>query len=251
MERTVRGYDPGVNVAGDGPPLVLVPGMDGTGQLFYRQVPLLAKRFRVATYRLRDGAPTMEALIEDLGAVLRVLAPDGAPAVIVGESFGGTLAMSFALARPGRVRALVVVNSFARFLPQARLHLALVALRVLPWGAMSLVRRVTAFLMHSRFTHRAELRRFLHLTAGTTRHGYLSRLRILTRYDVRSRLSEISAPTLFLASERDHLVPAVEQARYMAARVPGATVRILEGHGHVCLIAPGVDLERTLAEWGI
>jgi pimeloyl-ACP methyl ester carboxylesterase len=105
--------------------------------------------------------------------------------------------------------------------------------------------------MHSRFTHRRELRRFLQLTAATTRHGYLARLRILTRYDVRTRLGEISTPTLFLASERDHLVPAVAQARYMAARVPGSTVRILDGHGHVCLIAPGVDLDRILAEWGV
>jgi hypothetical protein len=35
----------------------------------------------------------------------------------------------------------------------------------------------------------------------------------------------------------------------MAARVPGAVMRILEGHGHICLIAPGVDLEQVLKEW--
>ena len=59
-------YDPDVKTEGMGPPLVLVPGLDGTGRLFYRQVPLLARDFRVATYALRDDAPDMATLVEDL-----------------------------------------------------------------------------------------------------------------------------------------------------------------------------------------
>ena len=47
----------------------------------------------------------------------------------------------------------------------------------------------------------------------------------------------------------DHLVPAVTQAHYMAERIPGAQVRVLEGHGHICLIAPNVDLGAILREW--
>jgi hypothetical protein len=35
----------------------------------------------------------------------------------------------------------------------------------------------------------------------------------------------------------------------MAERVPSATLRVLTGHGHICLIAPDVDLCRILAEW--
>jgi pimeloyl-ACP methyl ester carboxylesterase len=66
---------------------------------------------------------------------------------------------------------------------------------------------------------------------------------------VRGRLGEIRSPTLFLASERDHLVPSVQQGRYMVQRVPQATLRILQGHGHICLIAPNLDLEQILREW--
>jgi hypothetical protein len=54
---------------------------------------------------------------------------------------------------------------------------------------------------------------------------------------------------LFLAADCDHLVPAVEQARLMASLAPRATMRVLDGHGHVCLIAPDVDLAEILAEW--
>jgi hypothetical protein len=45
------------------------------------------------------------------------------------------------------------------------------------------------------------------------------------------------------------LVPAVDQARLMAALTPHATMRVLDGHGHLCLIAPDVDLGITLDEW--
>ena len=241
-------YDPRIALLGDGPPLVLVPGMDGTGQLFHRQVPLLARSYRVATYRLREDAAGMDVLVDDLAGVIRAASPDGAPAVVLGESFGGTVALSLALARPGLVGRLVVLNSFPYFKPRFRLRLATLVLGNVPfpWQVMGVVRRLTAFRLHSRHTHRREIRRFLELTAGTTRRGYLSRLRILLDYDVRDRLHEITAPTLFLASERDHLVPSVEQARGMAALVPGASVRVLNGHGHICLIAPNIDLEEIL-----
>lgn len=242
-------YDPQMSLTGDGPALVLVPGMDGTGRLFYRQVPLLARRFRVTTYRLRDDAHDMSTLVDDLAQVARNATTAGARVVVVGESFGGALALSFALANPQLVQALVVLNSFPRFLPQARLTLAIHALRVMPWEAMPLVRRLTAFRLHSRYTHRAEIRRFMELTQETSREGYIARLRILQSYDVRDRLGELEMPVLFLASERDHLVPAVREARAMASRVPQATVRVLAGHGHICLIAPNLDLEDLLQEW--
>ena len=223
--------------------------MDGTGRLFYRQVPLLARSYRAATYRLRDEAAAMEVLVADLAGVIASLAGRARPAIVVGESFGGAVALSLAVARPDLVAALVIINSFPRFLPQLRLHLAILALRALPWQTMPMVRRLTAFRMHSKYTHRAELRRFMELTAETTRQGYVNRLRILTQYDVRDQLSRIRAPTLFLASERDHLVPSVEQARFMAARIPGASLRVLTGHGHICLIAPNIDLEQILRDW--
>lgn len=223
--------------------------MDGTGRLFYRQVPLLARRYKVATYALRDDAPSMATLVADLLRVISVVAPGGEPATIVGESFGGALAMSLALSRPSRVRRLVVLNSFPYFAPQFRLHLAIAGVRLMPWGAMSLVRRATALRMHSRFTHRSEIQRFLQETRNTTRRGYLDRLRILTRYDVRDALPSIRVPTLYVAADRDQLVPSLEQGQYMRERVPGATLHVLAGHGHICLIAPNVDLESILADW--
>lgn len=242
-------YDPHLSIQGVGEAVVLVPGLDGTGRLFYRQLPRLACSYRVATYALRDAARTLDVLVEDLAHVIDSVAPTERRAIVVGESFGGALAMSLALARPERVSALVILNSFPYFAPQVRLRLAMLGIRSIPWGAMRLIRRLTAFRMHSRHTHRQELERFMELTATASRDGYLGRLRLLTAYDIRYRLHELGAPTLFLAAEQDHLVPSVTQARYMAIRVPGSVVRVLAGHGHICLIAPDVDLGQILNEW--
>jgi pimeloyl-ACP methyl ester carboxylesterase len=242
-------YDPRISVQGEGDAVVLVPGMDGTGRLFYRQTPLLARFFRVATYALRDSATTMETLVADLANVIETVSPTDRQAIVVGESFGGALALSLALARPGRVKALVILNSFPYFAPQFRLRLGIHGLKVLPWGAMGVIRRLTASRLHSRHTHRQEIQRFMELTAGASRDGYLNRLRVLTTYDVRDRLPELRCPTLFLAAELDHLVPSTAQAQYMTSKVPGAVSRVLAGHGHICLIAPDVDLAQILNEW--
>ncbi|MGE0359864.1 MAG: alpha/beta fold hydrolase [Vicinamibacterales bacterium] len=229
-------------------PLMLVPGLDGTGLLFYRQVPLLERHWRVTAHRHRDSAVELSELVEELDAHVRQIA-DGRRVTLVGESFGGALSLSYALAHPDRVARLVILNSFPYFGPQARLWLGYHLMRATPWGVMRMVRQLTAWRLHSPHTGAEELRRFHALMRATTREGYLSRLRMLRSYDVRSRLPELRVPVLYLAADNDHLVPSMEQATLMASLTPRSTMRVLEGHGHICLIAPDLDLDTILEEW--
>ena len=165
---------------------------------------------------------------------------------LLGESFGGALTLSYAVAHPERVERLVILNSFAHFGSQARLWLGYHLLRATPWGMMRIVRQLNAHRMHSPQTERDEIRRFHELMRAATRAGYLSRMRILRDYDIREQLPSIAAPVLYLAADRDTLVPSVEQARLMSELTPAATMRVLEGHGHSCLIAPDMDLAAIL-----
>ena len=100
---------------------MLVPGIDGTGLLFYRQLPLLERRYAVTTTRLRDDAARMGELVADLHDAVSAAAPDGRPVTLLGESFGGALTLSYAVAHPERVARLVILNSFAHFGSKARL----------------------------------------------------------------------------------------------------------------------------------
>ena len=225
-----------------------MPGIDGTGQLFYQQVPGLERRFAVSTTRLRDSAASMDELVADLDAEVSRAAGPGSRVTLVGESFGGALTLSYALAHPECVERLVILNSFAHLAP-TQLWLAYQVLRAMPWPMMQVVRKVNARRMHSPGTDRDELRRFHALMRATTREGYLSRLRILRGYDLRNQLSALAPPVLYLAADGDTLVPAVQQARLMSELSPRASMRVLEGHGHSCLIAPGVDLGAIIDEW--
>lgn len=114
---------------------------------------------------------------------------------------------------------------------------------------MPLVRRWTARRLKASRTGRDDVRRFVEVSADTTLEGYRNRLRMLRDYDVRPRLHEIRAPTLLIAAEEDRLVPSVEQARRMAARIPDATLVLLAGHGHECVISPEIDLGTIVGEW--
>ena len=228
--------------------LVLVPGIDGTGQLFYRQIPALERDFTVTATRLRDAASSMDDLVADLDSEITRVAGSGRVSLL-GESFGGALTLSYAVAHPERVERLIIVNSFAHFGSQARLWLGYHLLRATPWGMMRIVRQLNARRMHSPQTEREEIRRFHDLMRSSTREGYLSRMRILRDYDIRDRLPSISAPVLYLAADRDTLVPSVEQARLMSELTPAGTMRVLAGHGHSCLIAPDMDLAAIVSEW--
>src|SRR6185369_5974489 len=101
----VADYDSRLSLQGHGKLVVLVPGINGTGDLFYRQTPRLERNFRVATYSLRDEAENIETLADDLAQIIETTAPDRR-AIVVGESFGGAVALTLALRHPERVQGL-------------------------------------------------------------------------------------------------------------------------------------------------
>jgi pimeloyl-ACP methyl ester carboxylesterase len=77
--------------------------------------------------------------------------------------------------------------------------------------------------------------------------GYARRLDLIAELNIESRLGEIQAPTLFIAGEQDLLIRSANEARAMAARMPNASVRIIKGAGHACLLGNRVRLDELLA----
>jgi pimeloyl-ACP methyl ester carboxylesterase/quercetin dioxygenase-like cupin family protein len=116
----VDGADLAVDVEGDGSPLVLIHGLGLSGELWNRFGATLGSHYRVLRVHLR-GAPrsrelertelSLERWADDLGAALDAL--DVQRPVIVGHSLGATIALKFALERPDRARALVLIGTEA------------------------------------------------------------------------------------------------------------------------------------------
>lgn len=236
-----------IHEEGSGPTLILVPGLDGTALFFFRQVPLLARHFHVVTFPLPD-AERMDQLVEELSETIRRLSPTET-ALLCGESFGGALSLSFALAHPEQLHGMVILNSFSTIGQKCRLWLAPPLLRAIPWGAMSLVRRFTESKLHTAHTRREDLEEFHERAKAIRKDGYIRRLEILRHYDLRESLAQIETPTLFLAGDEDRLVPSAREAEFMASQMPNASVRVLRGFGHICLIHHDFNLLDYLVPW--
>jgi 3-oxoadipate enol-lactonase len=109
----------------DGPAYVLVNGLTQYAELWagYRSA-LVTRGFRVATFDLLgQGASDKPSLFinqEDQVAALGLLIDQlgGRPVFLGGISFGGLIALRYAIANSGRLAGLVAMSSFAELSPQ-------------------------------------------------------------------------------------------------------------------------------------
>ncbi len=114
-DRTVNGVRLRYELAGSGESaLVLVHGSWGSHRNWDRVVPGLAESFRVARYDRRghgdsESPPGPGSVREDVGDLAGLIEQLGiAPAYVVGNSFGGAIALRLTAERPGLVRGLVL-----------------------------------------------------------------------------------------------------------------------------------------------
>jgi sigma-B regulation protein RsbQ len=97
-------------VTRDRPTLVLLPGLDGTGDLFE---PLLSRLDPSVEPVVVVRYPFAEPLgYEALTSIARRALPTAGPYVILGESFSGPIAAQLSAERSGDLRGLILCASF-------------------------------------------------------------------------------------------------------------------------------------------
>ena len=112
---TVEGVDLYHEISGSGEPLVFVPGLGGTTELWTFQTRYFSKFYRTIALDNRgsgrsgkpEGPYAMETFARDLAGLLRALEVDE-PVLLVGASMGGMIAQAFIHEYPERVRKLVL-----------------------------------------------------------------------------------------------------------------------------------------------
>jgi 3-oxoadipate enol-lactonase len=221
---------------GSGPPLVLIPGLQGRWEYHRPAVDALSSCFRVLTFSLEGD--DLDGYAEQ---VSRALSEKGIErATICGVSFGGLIAVRFAAQYPARCSALVLVSTPQPTMRLRRRHQ--MYLRA-PWifGAI--------FLAESPLRLRPEIcaaipdararRRFALHGLRTVLSSPLSLSRMAARArlvgaNARQDCEQITAPTLIITGERglDHVVPVEGPSEY-ARRIPHARVVVLERTGHL------------------
>ncbi|MCO6453069.1 MAG: alpha/beta fold hydrolase [Caldilineales bacterium] len=221
---------------GEGPPVLLLHGLGSCGSDWFPITPALAPHHRLVLPDLRGHGQSslplsrdfsINCMTRDIVGLLDHL--DLASADVIGLSLGGCVALQMACTEPRRVRRLVLVNTFARLqsngagMWKQRLRRVGAAL-----GDMdSLAELVASSLFADPAFQTFVYERFRCNDLGSMRRCMIS----IARFDLRSRLSAISSPTLILVGDRDATVPR-RCADQLASGIPNARMQIVADAGH-------------------
>ncbi len=236
---------------GNGPEVVYVPGIDGTGQLLLGTQYRIERRFRLLRLRYVADDPVHDDTYERLAAgIVDVLDPRNvANAILIAESFGGAVALQCALDFPQRVRALLIVNSFVWFPKRASLAMSRVTAPLVPRWLFALLRpRIAAATFFGKLREPEALARFRAIQGAYFDRGYRRRIAMIGKLDLRSRLGELRQPLAIFAAERDRVVPAAVCGATMHELAPHAELHTIANGGHVILPLQSIDWPQHIAE---
>lgn len=180
--------------------VVLLPGMNGSGQLHDAFIAAMAPRFQVesVTYpadRFLDDRQLQAFVAERLRC--------DAPFLLIGESFSGPIAIRIAVSRPSGLAGLVLCATFAAS-PRPWLgHLRPLLALPLPVPPA----RMLMPAMMGRWTTQDWTRRAQAALAALPAAVARARLGEVLRVDATADLTHIRVPTLYLQASHDRLVP--------------------------------------------
>src|SRR5215468_972247 len=209
----LRHYSATFKEWGEGPPLVLVPGLAGGFELLGPLARLLARDFRVISYQLRGEEDPfalrqrfgLAELVEDLDEFigwLRLESP-----TVMGVSFGGILALEFAARHPARLRRLVVQGVGSRFERGLLQRVAGWVLSCFPLPSDNAFVNQFFNLLFGGRQNAGPLFQFVTRQCWQTDQSVMAhRFHLAERFNVVDHLRRIRVPSLILSGERDLLV---------------------------------------------
>ena len=267
---------------GQGSPLVLLHGLGGSRLNWMAVAPALAARHRVfALEYLGHGLTPLAGRKANLAGHRRLIDAFiekvvGEPAVLVGNSTGGHLAIVEAALRPEQVAGLVLVDPAVpipvgptSLPPTAALAVTPLLFRGLGEAMMMATARRTTSEMIVYQTLRLvapDITRIpedvvaAHLEAHRARHGnreanlaFLQTARSLAFANLRRgefyrKVRQVQAPTLVVQGENDRLVPLRAIRRLLEVR-PDWDLHLFPGLGHVPMMEDPSGFIEVVLRW--
>jgi pimeloyl-ACP methyl ester carboxylesterase len=181
------------------------------------------------------GAPTLEARMDDIRAVMDAVGSERA--ALLGISEGASMNMLFAATHPNRTAALVIIGAFAKrvrtqdypWAPTAEQRQRRSDQIEQEWGGVfDIATKAPSAAQDESFRHWYAT--YLRLSASPGAALALSRLN--TEIDVRHVLPSIRVPTLVL-HRTDDMTALVEEGRWIARQIPNARFVELPGNDHL------------------
>jgi aminoacrylate hydrolase len=227
--------------AGQGPPLLLVPGLSGVGSFWAAQVAALAADFRVIVHDHRGAGRSTHSRItysvEQMAAdVVKLMDALGIEAAhLVGHSTGGAIGQVLAQDHPRRLRSLVLSATWAGPDPYFRRLFEARKQALLDSGVEAYLRASVLVLAPPWWVsqHDAEIaaQHRAALPAAAPVEVMASRIDAIVRFDRRARLGDIRVPTLVIVAQDDMVTPKFYSDE-IVGKVPGVQYVVLDGGGH-------------------
>jgi 3-oxoadipate enol-lactonase len=251
----LRNYRTEYLVAGDGEPVVLVPGLAGGYELLGRLARILARDFQVICFQLRgDEDPHVARrphnlcdLADDLADLVDTLLLERP--TVVGVSFGSAVTLECALRHPQKFGRLALHGVEARFRNRLGGHIARLALEEFPLPHDNPFFNQFFRMLFARREAIGPL--FDYVTArcwSTDQHVIAQRLGMLADFDVRDRIRQLTVPTLIVAGQEDSIISAAAQEE-LAQSIPGGQFKPLAGAGHLCFLTRPNAFARAVSEF--
>jgi pimeloyl-ACP methyl ester carboxylesterase len=235
--------------SGNGPAVLLTHGFAASSHMFAATAAdLAADHTAIVWDQLGHGRsdspvdPAAYTVGTSLDAMLTVLDEVGATtAVLVGHSLGGYLSLELALREPGRVRGLVLVDTGPGYRSDRGRE---------QWNEMT--ERYAAALERDGLAGLARISGSDEVDSGVHRDaaGLVRSARgVLRQSDghVMEGLPSIAAPTLVVVGSRDE--PFLAGSRYLADKIPGARLAVIEGAGHAPPLTHPREFHHELREF--
>lgn len=232
----------------DKPVLVMLPGLDGTGELFITQTPQLSRYFDIHCLKIPssnrqdwpDLARSVIQLIRGVQARRSIY--------LCGESFGGCLALQIAMTAPELLSRLIVINPASALRRHTWLRWTTQYARYVPeWLFRSSGAIALSFLANFERMEPSMQQRFAQTVRPIPQDCVTWRLDMLHRFEAPpERLKRVLAPTALLASGRDRIFPSDKEVALLKQHLPNAKVFALPESAHVCLLEKDVDLTLCL-----
>ena len=225
-------------------PLVLIPGLACTAEMFAPQVAALSPLRPVTVASTLEG----DSMARMAAAILRDAPPRFA---LGGVSMGGYIALEIMRQAPERVERLALLDTTARpdAPEQTAQRQALIA-RAEAGQLEAIMREIAPRLLHP--LHKADqslidIQVRMGLDVGPA--GFVRQQRaIIGRDDSRPDLPGIRVPTLVLVGDRDPLTPPI-RSREMADALPDACLVVVADCGHASTLEQPAAVNKALAEW--